>query len=368
VLSAGPVTEGGEVVRYMAVSTDITERKYAQEELRRERDFTSALIESAPVLVIVFDREGRLLRFNRECEKLTGYSFEEVAGRHFWDLFILPEEAERVRRRLDRVWAGDFPSANENYWVARDGGRRLILWSNNALLDDRGEVEFIVSAGIDITERKRAEEELRASRARIVEAGDAERRRLERNLHDGAQQRLVALSLALRLAESKVRTDPGAAEQVLRAAGGELGQALAELRELARGIHPAILTDRGLSAALEALAGRAPTPVEIDLAFEERLPPPVEAAAYYVVSESLANIAKYAQASAVTVSIARANGYAVVEVEDDGIGGADPGRGSGIRGLADRVEALDGRLDLESPPGGGTRIRARIPLPAPTVG
>jgi PAS domain S-box-containing protein len=362
-LSAAPVYDAnGGVVRYMAVSADITDRKRAQEELRRERDFTSALIDSATVLVIVFDREGRLLRFNRECETLTGYTFAEVQRRDFWDLFILPEETERVRRRLDEVWSGDFPSTNENYWLTRDGERRLILWSNNALLDELGEVEYIVSAGIDITERKRAEEELRASRARIVEAGDAERRRLERNLHDGAQQRLVALSLALRLAESKVRADQDAAEQILRDAGEELAQALEELRELARGIHPAVLSDRGLPAALEALAGRAPTPVELELALGERLPLQVEAAAYYVVSEALANVAKYAQANAVTVSIARADGYALVEVTDDGVGGADAGRGSGLRGLADRVEALDGQLEVESPPGSGTRIRARIPL------
>jgi PAS domain S-box-containing protein len=362
-LSAAPVYDAdGNAVRYMAVLTDITERKRAREELRKERDFTSALIDSAPVLVIVFDREGRLLRFNHECEQLTGYTFAEVQRRDFWDLFILPEEAERVRRRLDEVWAGDFPSTNENHWLTRNGERRLILWSNNALLDERGEVEYIVSAGIDITERKRAEEELRASRARIVEAGDAERRRLERNLHDGAQQRLVALSLALRLAESRVRTDPGGAEQTLREGGDELAQALEELRELARGIHPAVLTDRGLPAALEALAGRAPTPVELELALEERLPPQVEAAAYYVVSEALANVAKYARANAVTVSVGRADGYALVEVADDGIGGADADRGSGLRGLADRVEALDGELEVESPPGSGTRIRARIPL------
>jgi signal transduction histidine kinase len=145
-------------------------------------------------------------------------------------------------------------------------------------------------------------------------------------------------------------------------AGEELAQALTELRELARGIHPAILTDRGLPAALDALAGRAPTPVDVEIALDERLPPSIEAAAYYVVSEALANIAKYAQATAVTVSVGRRDGYALVEVADDGVGGADPASGSGLRGLADRVEALDGRLEVVSPPGAGTRIRAQIPV------
>jgi signal transduction histidine kinase len=213
---------------------------------------------------------------------------------------------------------------------------------------------------MEITERKRQEEELRHSRKRLLQAGDAERRRLERNLHDGAQQRLVSLSLALRLAQAKLKADPDAASKLLSGASEELAQALEELRELARGIHPAVLSDRGLSAALEALAGRAPLPVEV-LAPEERLPPPVEAAAYYVVSEALTNVAKYAQASAVGVRVTRLNGSAVVEVADDGVGGADPLNGSGLRGLADRVEALDGRLHVESAPGRGTVIRAEIP-------
>ena len=204
--------------------------------------------------------------------------------------------------------------------------------------------------------------QLTASRARIVEAGDAERRRLERNLHDGAQQRLVSLSLALRLARARLHADPDSANALLEAASEELATALEELRELARGIHPAILTDRGLSPALEAIAGRSPVPVTIHSLPEQRMPAQVEAAAYYVVSESLANVAKYSGASRVDISIVCQNGWAFVEVGDDGAGGADPGRGSGLLGLADRVEALAGNLDVESPAGSGTRVRARIPL------
>jgi signal transduction histidine kinase len=205
-----------------------------------------------------------------------------------------------------------------------------------------------------------AREQLAASRARIVEAGDAERRRLERNLHDGAQQRLVSLSLLLRLAARRVADDPEASAQLARA-GEELTQALQELRELARGIHPAVLTERGLAPALQALAARAPLPVELELP-EERLPPPVEAAAYYLVSEALTNVAKHAQASVVRVEVERLDGRARVEVSDDGVGGADAGGGSGLRGLADRVEALGGRLAIHSPPGRGTALRADIPL------
>jgi PAS domain S-box-containing protein len=206
-----------------------------------------------------------------------------------------------------------------------------------------------------------AREQLAASRARIVEAGDAERRRLERNLHDGAQQRLVATSLTLRLAERRVDADPAAARELMAQARGELEQALEELRELARGLHPAILTERGLRAALDVLADRAPVPVEVVGAPGDRLPERVEAAAYYVVSEALTNVAKYARASAVRVEVEQPDGRLVVTVSDDGVGGADTGRGTGLRGLADRVEALGGRLEVASPAGGGTTLRASLP-------
>jgi signal transduction histidine kinase len=192
---------------------------------------------------------------------------------------------------------------------------------------------------------------------RIVEAGDAERRRLERNLHDGAQQRLVSLSINLRMA---ARAYPEAGD-ALEAASAELAQALDDLRELARGIHPAILSQRGLEPALEALAVRAPVPVQLDFALGEPLPEPVEACAYYVVAEALTNACKYAQASAVDVRVFRDDGIAVVEVADDGVGGARRAVGGGLGGLADRVEALGGRLGLESPAGAGTTVRAEIP-------
>jgi signal transduction histidine kinase len=211
-----------------------------------------------------------------------------------------------------------------------------------------------------------ARAELAASRARLVSAGDEERRRLERNLHDGAQQRLVSLSLSMRLAQAKLTSNPERAKELLTEAKVELDVALEELRELARGIHPAVLTERGLGPALQTLADRAPLPVELELV-PERLPRRVEAAAYYVVSEALANVAKYAHASEVTVSVAQDNGSAVVEVADNGIGGADPLRGSGLRGLTDRIEALDGTLVVDSRPGEGTRIHAQIPYDSQTI-
>ena len=204
--------------------------------------------------------------------------------------------------------------------------------------------------------------ELQDARSRIIAAADAERRRIERDLHDGAQQRLVALALNLRVAEQRAASgDPGAAELV-RQAGEEANLALKELRDLARGIHPAILTNRGLSAALGDLAARATVPVEVIAVPGERLPDPVEAAAYFVVSECLANIGKHAEASSATVSATVVGGRLDVIVADDGVGGADVGNGSGIQGLRDRVGAVSGSLAVESPAGGGTRVVASIPL------
>jgi signal transduction histidine kinase len=203
-------------------------------------------------------------------------------------------------------------------------------------------------------------EELRASRARLVEAGDAARRRLERDLHDGAQSRLVALALLLRSARTRAGDDSGLAE-LLDRAQSELQTSLSELRELARGIHPAVLSDRGLEPALRSLVARAPVPVTVTAQGAERLPQPVENAAYFVVSEALANVAKYARATRASVTVLRTNRHVTVEVADDGIGGADAAAGSGLRGLADRVAALDGTLSLDSPAGRGTRLRAEIP-------
>ena len=223
-------------------------------------------------------------------------------------------------------------------------------WSRAALENERLHAELRARVA-----------ELQESRANIISFGLAERRRLERDLHDGAQQRLVALSLQVNLARAKLDDDPATAASLLDTARDELSRALDELRELARGIHPAILTDQGLGPAVTALAERSPVPVEIEPLPAERLPSSVEAAAYFVVSEALANVAKYARASHATVRVARLDGHAVVEVADDGVGGADPGRGTGLRGLADRVAALDGRLEIVSPTGRGTTVRADLP-------
>jgi signal transduction histidine kinase len=203
--------------------------------------------------------------------------------------------------------------------------------------------------------------ELRASRARLVSATELERRRIERDLHDGTQQRLVSIAMTLGLAESRLLKDPAAVGPVLQEARDALTVALEELRELSQGIHPAILVERGLAAALDDLSRRASVPVRLDVDVNASMPESVEAAAYFVASEALTNAAKHSHASEVRLAATLENGTLVIEVADDGIGGADSNGGSGLRGLVDRVEALSGRLHVSSPPGRGTILRAEIP-------
>jgi signal transduction histidine kinase len=299
---------------------------------------------------------------------LRGQLADALGDRSLDLVFWLEDKKKWVDSDGHRV---ELPSDTLRSWTPVElEGRRVGAIAHDATLDAEPELLRSVAAAAGLAmenERLQAQlrarvEELRASRARIVEAGTQERRRLERNLHDGAQQRLVALSLTLRLAQGKLHQEPDKANGLINAAQEELTLALGELRELARGIHPAILSDRGLGAALEALAGRAPIAVELTEVPDDPLPEAIEAAAYFVVSEALTNVVKYAHASQATVRVSRNNGHAVVEVADDGIGGADPDRGSGLRGLADRVSALDGSMELDSPAGSGTRLRAEIPV------
>jgi len=259
----------------------------------------------------------------------------------------------RSNRRVAPLEPGEEPGAVLIYDGSRDDERELVraVTAAATLTLENERLAADLRAKVD---------ELSASRARIVESGDAARRRLERDLHDGAQQRLVSLALRLRILRSRVDGDPEAARE-LESARGELDQALEELRELARGLHPSVLSDRGLDAALEGLVHRAPLPVELDATPGERLPERVESAAYFVVAEALTNVVKYSRASHARVNVTRRDGGILVEVADDGVGGADPAKGSGLRGLLDRVSALEGGFQVDSRPGHGTTVRATIP-------
>lgn len=252
--------------------------------------------------------------------------------------------------------------------LEHEGRRFAAIDHDPYLYEDRELLEAVATSARLAVENSRLQsqlrsqlKEVRASRARIVEAADGERQRLERDLHDGAQQRLLGIRLALRLAQTRARSDDLQVHEILTEAETELMLALSELRALARGLHPAVLSEEGLVPALASLARRSPVPVELNAECDQRLPARLEAAAYFVASEALANVAKHADAASVTISLARTPGRVRLEIRDDGRGGADARRGSGLSGLRDRVEALDGELTILSPPHAGTTLSAELP-------
>ena len=343
---------GSQIGQYVA-------RRRAEEAVRARESRLRAMLEAALDAVVTMDHEGRVVGWNHAAVTTFGYDSHEVIGREMADIIVPPH----------------LRSAH------RTGLARFIETGQPVILDKRLEVvgmhknghEFPVELTItrislpgppmftgylrDITERKHAEAELRASRARLVEIADTERRRIQRNLHDGAQQRLTAVLLSL----GRLRESPEERAALIDLAIDELAAGLEEIRQLASGLHPAMLSERGLASALEALALRAPIPVDLQVDVRSGLPEQLEAAAYYVVAEGLANIHKHAGASRLVVRTHNDSTTLVVDVLDDGVGGADPD-GSGLRGLTDRVEALGGTLHLQSPPGGGTRLLAHIPI------
>jgi signal transduction histidine kinase len=283
------------------------------------------------------------------------------------DLFYWLPDDERFVDARGREVDLPAPGSGRGFTMVERHGRPVAAIVHDALVIDE-ELDVIAGAASIALENERLDaelrakvEELRASRSRMLRVGLEERRRLERDLHDGAQQRLVSMALNMRLARDRMREDPGGAESLLDGATSELDAALEELRELARGIHPAVLSDRGLDAALETLARRAPLPVELQRVEHDRLPEAIELAAYFVVAEALTNVAKYANATHATVNVERHNSKLLVEVADDGVGGANPENGTGLRGLADRLAVIEGRLEVESPRGRGTTVRAKIP-------
>ena len=376
-------------------TTELTSKanRLAEEQaaLRRVATLVASSAQPEQVFQIVAEEAGRLLeartaatvRFDQDSAVVAGswndgegagivgtlvpysepaspvYRVSHEGGR-IDDYADLPGEAARLTQLAGyrssvmapitaggRLWGAlSVFSASTNHFPA-DAQQRLADFTN------------LVALALESAE---AHDQLTASRARIVEASVAERRRLERNLHDGAQQRLVTLAVHLRIAQECLSEDPSAAEAMLAGVGEDLKLALEELRELARGLHPAVLSDRGLEPALHFLASRAPFPVTIVGVPALRLDEGVEAAIYYVVAESLTNAAKHAAASEARVEISTTNEEVVVEISDNGSGGANIDRGSGLRGLDDRIEALGGQLDLKSPSGGGTVVRATLPL------
>jgi PAS domain S-box-containing protein len=333
-------------------------RRHAEEEVRSNESRLRAMLEAALDAVVTMDHRGRVIGWNHAAEATFGYRAHETLGRDMADLIVPPALRAAHRAGLARFLETSEPVILDRHLELtgmHKNGTEFPVELTITRIGLPGPATFTGYLR-DITDRKRADEELRASRARLVEVADAERRRIQRNLHDGAQQRLTAVLLNLgRLQDSLERR-----HSLLDDAIAELVAGLEELRQLAGGLHPAVLSERGLAVALEALVLRSPIPVELESLPDRRLPEQVEATAYYVVAEALANAHKHARARRVVIRVLADEGSVTVEVVDDGIGGADAD-GSGLRGLADRVEAGGGRLTLSSPSGAGTRLLAQIP-------
>ena len=339
---------------------DVTERERREADLRSSEERLRAAIDASPVAIVEYALDDRITRWNPAAERIFGWTAEEVVGglaKH-----QPPGREEELAELFRRVRSGEVYMSVESRRVRKDGAYIDVEISAAPIRDAAGNVLSHMALFADISERKRHEEEVHASRARIVQAGDDARRVLERNLHDGAQQRLVSLSLTLRLAEKRLETGPRrrASSSPARARSWRArSRTCASWR--AGSIRPCSPT---AGWTRRSTPSRRARPCRSTIAVPaERLPGPVEAAAYYVVAESLTNVAKYAHASSASVRVSREDGHALIEVSDDGIGGADSGGGTGLSGLADRLAALDGTLVVDSPPGGGTRIRAAIPVP-----
>jgi PAS domain S-box-containing protein len=333
-------------------------RRVETEERDRE---LAAIVANVPGAIYrcALDADWTMAVISDEIERISGYpaaDFVQSARRTFGSI-IHPDDREDVHRRVRAATSADRPFGLEYRIVRADGTTAWVLERGQQVSGGDG-AACLHGVIFDVTERR----ELKAQRARIIAAQDETRRQIGRDLHDGAQQRLVSVALALRAVRSRLPDDPEAAAAMADDAIAELALATDELRELARGIHPPVLTEYGLPTAVPALASRATVPVDVTCTLAHRLPPAVEIAAYYVVSESLTNMARHARATRGRVALSCAEETLVVEIADDGVGGADPGGGSGLRGLRDRIDALDGSITVVSEPGGGTTIAVRIPL------
>jgi PAS domain S-box-containing protein len=325
----------------------------------RDREL-AAIVANVPGAIYrcALDADWTMAVISDEIERISGYpaaDFVASAHRTFGSI-IHPDDRDEVDRAVRAATSVDRPFALEYRIVRADGGTAWVLERGQQVVGPDG--PCLHGVIFDVTERK----ELRAQRARIIAAQDETRRQIGRDLHDGAQQRLMTVALTLRALKARLPGDPEAASALADEAIAELAGATAELRELARGIHPPVLTEHGLPTAVGTLAARATLPVDVECTVAERLPPAVEIAAYYVVSEALTNMARHARATRGSVRLSCAGGGLWVQVTDDGVGGADPGGGSGLHGLRDRIDALDGSIEVSSTPGRGTTISVRIPI------
>jgi PAS domain S-box-containing protein len=340
----------------------LVERRRAEDAGHAVEQRHRATLEAALDCVVAMDHRGRVLEFNPAAERTFGYRSDEAVGREMAELIVPPDLRERHRRGLARFLSGAEPRVLDRrveLEAMRADGSCFPVELTITRIDVPGPPTFTGHLR-DISDRKLAEAELKASRARIIEAADGARRRIERDLHDGAQQLLINATMNLNAARKRVGQNPSEAAALLDELAADLASAVDQLRELARGIHPAVLTDGGIEPAIRGLARRSTVPAVLVSAPSERYSPQVEATAYFIVAEALTNAVRHASATRVEIEMTADNGALLIEVRDDGIGGADQS-GGGLRGLGDRVAVLDGTFEVSSPSEAGTTVRAVLP-------
>ena len=382
VLDTGiPQFTGGEFTGYLGSCIDITERKRAEQEFREEHAFNTALVDTVRALVVVLDQEGRIVRFNKACQEVTGLSFDEVSGRRVWDLLIFPAEVAPVRRVFRKLKAGQFPNQFENCWVKKNGKRRLISWSNTALLDSSGIVNFVIGTGLDVTEQRQMEETIRQSHnnlrqltARLISAQESAYKHLARELHDGFSQKLAILGMHVSELERKLSAAGVFMKEGLKPIGEEISGLATEIHGISRRLHPVILDDLGLAIALKNECLAFSHEHGIKARFHARnvpasIPGGVALCLYRVAQESLNNIRKHAETGQAHVTLAGHPREIVLSIEDVGKGfQPEEVRGKGGLGLVsmeERVRLVDGKLTIRSKPGDGTTIQVRVPLTSP---
>lgn len=354
----------GRATKLVGTLLDITERKRAEEALRREHAFTSAILDTSAALVVVLDRDGCIVRFNRACEQTTGYAAAEARGKRFDELFVLPEDLDTVKAVFDRLRSGQFPSRHENHWRTRDGGRRLISWSNSALLDEDGAVEYVISIGIDVTERQRLEQE-------ILQISELEQRRIGQDLHDGLCQHLAATELMSEILEQKLARKSKADAARVAEIGLQVREAISQTRLLARGLSPVVVESEGLMSALEELADYTARMFRVLCTFECVAPVLIDdhtmaTHLYRIAQEAVSNAIRHGKAKRIIITLAQTAERVMLRVKDDGIGlpnDLGKAKGMGLRIMQYRAGMIAGTLSVHNDPEGGASVLCSVPLP-----
>jgi PAS domain S-box-containing protein len=361
-----PVLDGrGRVQQLVGTLLDITDRKRAEEALRREHAFSSAVLDTSAALVVVLDRYGHIVRFNRACEQTTGYSAAEVRGKPLWDLFLVPEEVAQVKDVFERTQSGQFPNRNENYWLTRRRDKRLIAWSNSALADDAGAVEYVISVGIDITERRRLEHE-------ILQISELEQRRIGQDLHDGLCQHLAATELMSEILERKLARKSKADAARVAEIAKQVREAISQTRLLARGLSPVVLESEGLMSALQELADYSERMFRVSCQFHCPEPVLIEnhttaTHLYRIAQESVSNAVRHGKAKRILIALTRGPHRIRLEIKDNGVGlppDVSKANGMGLRIMQYRAAMIGGILEIQRNAEGGSSVACSIQISA----